>query len=84
MVRHLFGKHVTSNHKRNARSVRFPDLNLLGLMLALAFVQKVTRGKGCYRVLSCGFGVMADAFTAARKRQLARLGGAKPPWRYGQ
>ena len=41
--------------------------------------RRITREKGCYRVLLCATRGMADAFTEARKRQLARLGGAKPP-----
>ena len=45
---------------------------------ALSGREYLTRGNGYYRVLSCcreGW----LALTAARKRQLARLGGAKPP-----
>jgi hypothetical protein len=43
------------------------------------FLTAPTREKGSYRVLCRVKKAMPDPFVAARKRQLARLGGAKPP-----
>ena len=40
----------------------------------------ITRGKGCYGVLSGAIVFhMVDPVTEARKRQIARLDGARPP-----